>query len=170
MLQALRQKFEVFGENDGLTPADLVDHKVARIVLDPKHVVITLKSAGENSSELIEVSWSPRKTRELAQIDEARTNGHRPPNPRLVQAIVRAHVWLKLLTDGTYDTIEALGRAVGLHPKHIRNSVRLAYLSPAMTKSILRGDQRAALMLGDLDDAIALSWDNQQRQLGPIPK
>jgi hypothetical protein len=39
-----------------------------------------------------------------------------------------------------------------------------------MTKSILRGDQRAALMLGDLDDAIALSWDKQQRQLGPIPK
>jgi hypothetical protein len=85
-------------------------------VLDPKHVVITLKSAGENSSELIEVSWSPRKTRELAQIDEARSNGHRPPNPRLVQAIVRAYVWLKLLTDGTHGSIEALAPAVGLHP------------------------------------------------------
>ena len=97
-----------------------------------------------------------------------KANGHRPPNPRLVQAVVRAHVWLKLLTDGT--SIEALAVAVGRHPKHIRNAVRLAYLSPAMTKSILRGDQRAALMLGDLDDAIALSWDKQQRQLGPIPK
>jgi hypothetical protein len=137
-------------------------------VLDQKHVVITLKS--ENGSEPIEVPWSHRKTRELAQIDEARSNGHRPPNPRLVQAIIRAHVWLKLLTDGTHDSIEALARAVGLHPKHIRNSIRLAFLSPAMTKSILCGDHRAALMLGDLDDAIALSWDKQQRQLGPIPK
>ena len=140
------------------------------MVLDPKHVVITLKSAGENSSEPIEVPWSPRKTRELAQIDEAGSHGHRPPNPRLVQAIVRAHVWLKLLTDGTHDSIEALAGAVRLHPKHIRNSVRLAYLLPAMTKSILRGDQRAALRLGDLDDAVALSWDKQQQQLGPISK
>jgi hypothetical protein len=76
----------------------------------------------------------------------------------------------QLLTDGTYDSIEALARAVGYHPKHIRNSVRLGLLSPAVTKSILRGDQRAALMLGDLDDVIALSWDEQQRQLDPIPK
>jgi hypothetical protein len=158
VLLALRQKLAVLGENDGLTPADLVDHKVAHVVLDQKHVVITLKSAGENGSEPIEVRWSPRKTRELAQTDEAGSHGHRPPNPRLVQAVVRAHVWLKLLTDGTYDSIETLAVAVGLHPQHIRNLVRLAYLSPAMTNSILRGDQPAALMLGDLDDTIALSF------------
>jgi site-specific DNA recombinase len=170
VLQVVRQKFEVLGENNGLTPADLVDHKVARVVLNPKHIVITLKGAGENSSEPIEVPWSPRKTRELAQIDEARSNSHRPPNPRLVRAIIRAHVWLKLLTDGTHDSIEALAGAVGLHPKHIRNSIRLAFLAPAIIKSILRGEQRAALMLGDLDDAIALRWDKQKRQLGPIPK
>ena len=93
VLQALRQKFEVLGESNGLTPADLVDHKLARVVLDPKHVVITLKSAGENSSQPIEVPWSPRKTRDLAQIDEAAaSHGHRPSNPRLAQAVVRAHV------------------------------------------------------------------------------
>jgi DNA invertase Pin-like site-specific DNA recombinase len=168
VLQALRQKFEVLGESNGLTPADFVDHNVTRVVLDPKHVVITLKSAGENSSEPIEVPWSPRKTHDVAQVDEAIS--HRAPNPRLVQAIVRAHFWLKLLTNGTHDSIEALARSVGLHPKHIRNSLRLAFLSPAMIRSILWGGQRAALMLGDLDDAIALSWEKQQRQLGPIPK
>ena len=117
VLLALHQKFTVLDENNGFTPADLVDHTVARVVLDLKHIVITLKSAGENSSEPIEVPWSPRKTRELAQIDEAGSHGHRPPNPRLVQAIVRAHVWLKLLTDGTYDSIEALAVAVGLQPQ-----------------------------------------------------
>jgi len=41
--------------------ADLVDHTVARVVLDLKHIVITLKSAGENSSEPIEVPWSAQK-------------------------------------------------------------------------------------------------------------
>jgi len=57
----------------------------------------------------------------------------------LVQAVVRAHAWLKLLTDGTYDSIEALAPAVGLHPKHIRNLIRLAFLSPTATKAILDG-------------------------------
>jgi hypothetical protein len=158
VLLALRQKFAVLGENNG---ADLVDHKVARVVLDPKHVVIAPKSAGENSSEPIEVPWPPRKTHDVAQIDEAISNGHRPPNPRLVQAIVRAHVWLKLLTDGTHESIEALAGAVELHPKHIRNSIRLAFLSPTATKAILDGRQRATPTLGDLNEEIALSWHKQ---------
>jgi DNA invertase Pin-like site-specific DNA recombinase len=170
VLQALRQKFAVLDGNNGFTPADLVDRKVARVVFNQKHVVITLTSAGENSSEPIEVPWSPRKTSELAQINEAKSIGHRPPNPCLVQAIVRAHVWLKLLTDGTHDSIEALAGAVWLHPKHIRNSIRLAFLSPTATKAILDGQQRATLTLGDLNEDIALSWDKQQRQLGPVPK
>jgi hypothetical protein len=162
VLLALRQKFEALGENNGLTTADLIEHKVARVELDAKHVVITVKSAGGNISETIEVPWSPRKTRELAQINEAAaSHGHRPPNPRFVQAVVRAHVWLKLLTDGTHDSIEALASAVGLHPKHIRNSIRLAFLSPAATKAILDGQQRATLTLGDLDEDIALSWHKQ---------
>jgi hypothetical protein len=33
-----------------------------------------------------------------------------------------------------------------------------------------RGLERRHRAPGDLDDAIALSWDQQQRQLGPIPK
>ena len=70
-----------------------------------------------------------------------------------------ARTFLELLTDGTYDSVEALARAVGLHPKHIRNSSRLAFLSPTATKAILDGQQRATLTLGDLDEEIALSWD-----------
>jgi hypothetical protein len=54
VLQTLREKFAVLRGNNCLTPADLVAHTVARVVLDLKHIVITLKSAGENSSEPIE--------------------------------------------------------------------------------------------------------------------
>jgi site-specific DNA recombinase len=171
VLTALRQKFAESEESIIQTPADLVEQNIARIVLRPKHVVITLKSSGENSHAQIVLPWSPRKTRELAHIDElGASRGHRPPNPRLVQALARAHVWLKLLSDGTYGSIESLARAVDLHPKHVRNAVRLAFLSPAIIKSIICGDQRAALTLGDLADAVALSWEKQQRQLGSIPK
>jgi hypothetical protein len=170
VLRALRQQLADSAETIPPAPAEVVERKVARIVLHPNQAIITLKST-ENSWKPIEVPWSPRQPRALARIDESgASNGQRPPNSRLVQAIVRAHVWLKLLRDGTYHTVESLARAVGLHPKIIRKGVRLAFLSPTITKSILCGDQRAALMLGDLDDAIALSWDKQQRQLGPIPK
>ena len=61
VLQNLRKKFAVLDGNNGLTPADLVARTVARVVLDLKHIVITLKSAGENSSEPIGVPWSAQK-------------------------------------------------------------------------------------------------------------
>src|SRR5512146_992113 len=67
----------------------------------------------------------------------------------------------------TPPAFEALAGAVGLHPKHIRNSIRLAFLSPTATKAILDGQQRATLMFGDLDEDIALSWHKQQRQQEP---
>jgi site-specific DNA recombinase len=161
VLRALRQKFGSLGQN-GLTPADLVEETVARIALQPKHIVITLKNSDENNSESIDVPWSARNTRELAQIDEAGA-GQRTLDKRLVLALVRAHAWLKLLSNGTYDSIETLARGVHLHPKHIRKAVRLAFLSAAITKSILCGNQSAALTLSDLDEIIALSWKEQQR-------
>ena len=159
VLNALRQKFAESVETIVDITADLIEQNVARIVLRAKHVVIALKSSAENGSEPIEVPWWPRQTRELAQIDEVgASSGHRPPNPRLVQAVVRAHAWLKLYPKGTYGSIDSLARAVDLHPKHVRNAVRLAFLSPAIIKSIIYGDQRTNLTLGDLAKAVGLSW------------
>jgi DNA invertase Pin-like site-specific DNA recombinase len=169
VLRALRQQTADSEEPIAHTPAELVESKLGRVVLWPNHAIITLKNSSENSSKPIEVPWSPRQTRALARIDEiGASNGHRPPNPRLVQAIVRAHVWLKQLSDGTYDTVESLARAVDLHPKIIRKGIRLAFLSPAATKTILDGQQRATMTLGDLDEAIGLSWDKQQQQLNSL--
>jgi site-specific DNA recombinase len=170
VLEAVRRKFAESGETVACTAVDLIEQNVARIVLGAERVVIALTSSDKNVSTPIEVPWSPRQTRELAQIEIAASSGHRPPNPRLVQAVIRAHAWLKLLTDGTYNSVESLARAVDLHPKHVRNAIRLAFLSPAIIRSIVYGDQRAKLLLGDLAKAVAYSWDKQQRQLRPIAK
>jgi DNA invertase Pin-like site-specific DNA recombinase len=171
VLDAVRRQFGESRNNGGHTANDLIEQSVARIVLQPKQVVIVLKSSGENGSDPIEVPWSPRHKRELAQIDEgSASNGHGPPNPRLVQAVVRAHAWLKLLADGTYDSIESLARAVDLHPKHVRNAIRMAFLSPAITRSIIHGRQRPSLLLGDLTRAVAFSWAKQQQQLSAVPE
>jgi site-specific DNA recombinase len=167
VLDTVRQKFAESRNTGGHTAADLIEKNVARIVLQPKQIVIVLTSSGEAGSNPIEVPWSPRQNRELAQIDEVgASNSHGPPNPRLVQAVVRAHAWLKLLADGSHDSIESLARSVDLHPKHVRNAIRLAFLSPAIIKSIVYGDQRTNLLLGDLAKAVGFSWAMQQQQLG----
>jgi site-specific DNA recombinase len=128
VLKALRQKFAELEDNIAHSPADLIEQTIARITLHPNGLTITLKDLGQNSPAAIDVPWLPRKKRELAQIDQTGvSNRVRPPNPRLVHAVVRANVWLKLLFDGTHDSIESLARAVDLHPKVIRKALRLAF-------------------------------------------
>jgi hypothetical protein len=70
-----------------------------------------------------------------------------------VQAVVRAHLWLKLLQDGTYGSIEELGRAVKMHPKNIRLGLRLALLAPKIMSAILHGNDRRAMASKDLNQA-----------------
>jgi hypothetical protein len=44
----------------------------------------------------------------------------------LIHAIARAHAWLRLLADGSYDSIERLAESVEPTPKAIRNTIGLA--------------------------------------------
>ena len=120
-------------------------------MLHPDRVTITLKGSGHDNTPPIEARWSPRNKRELARLDETGADArHRQPDPRLVQAVVRAHAWLKLLSDGTHHSVGSLAEAVGLHPKVIRKAIRLAFLAPNVTKAVLFGQQRAAMKLGNI--------------------
>jgi hypothetical protein len=69
---------------------------------------------------VIEFSWAKERRRDPVQIAAA-TDVERTvvPNPAFVQAVIRAHSWIKLLTDGTYNSIESLAKAIDLHPKVI---------------------------------------------------
>jgi hypothetical protein len=79
-----------------------------------------------------------------------------------VQAVVRAHLWLKQLQDGTYRSIEELGRAVKIHPKNIRLGLRLAFLAPRLKKVLIQGNQQAGKTSKGLSDtADRLSWRDQ---------
>lgn len=87
------------------------------------------------------------------------------PNAELVQGLVRAHVWIKLLSAGKYKSIEALAAAAKLHPKVIRNRLRLAFLAPAITNQILSGEQPVSLTLKALDRTMSLSWKEQRERV-----
>ena len=87
------------------------------------------------------------------------------PNLSLIQSVVRAHVWTQNLHDGTYETIEALAEANGLHPKVIRLALRLAFLSPEVTSGILEGRQQTGLSLGKIPKLLPLPWTEHQSLL-----
>ena len=79
-------------------------------------------------------------------------------NPQLVQAIVRAHAWLELLTNGTYNSMKSLARSVDLHPKVIRSRIRLAFLAPNVTREFLKVSQPLLKDVNDLAASIEFGW------------
>jgi hypothetical protein len=59
-----------------------------------------------------------------------------------------------------------LAEANRLHPKVIRQALRLAFLSPNVTSVILAGSQPAALSLARIPKLLPLPWTEHRRLLG----
>jgi hypothetical protein len=70
------------------------------------------------------------------------------------------------LQDGSYRSIEQLAKANSLHPKVVRQGLRLAFLAPEVTSAILEGRQPKGLKLTQIPKLLPLSWDQHQRLLG----
>ena len=87
-------------------------------------------------------------------------------NESLIQSIVRAHAWVDCLRDGTYKSIEQLAEENRLHPKVVRQGLRLAFLSPEVTWAILEGRQPLGLSLAQIPKLLPLSWVEHRRLLG----
>jgi len=155
-------------DSDGIAPRTLLEHKIARVVVHPKHVSITRRQMGDSQGRPIDIPWSSARKRDFVHIDDKNAVEGRAPNSELVEGLVRAHVWLKLLSNGKYDSIEALAAAAKLHPKIIRNRLRLAFLAPSVTGAILTGKQPNALTLKALDATMSLSWKDQMARVSGV--
>jgi hypothetical protein len=82
-----------------------------------------------------------------------------PPDPKLLQAVVRAHAWLRDLKSGNCASIEDLAETVKLHPKVVRQNLRLAFLAPSITTNV--PEQRSFSLLSEIPIQLALSWTDQ---------
>jgi hypothetical protein len=81
----------------------------------------------------------------------------------LVKALARAHRWRQMLLDGEATSIEAIAMRFGLDRGHVGLVLNLAFLSPDVTRAILRGEQQPGLRLTHLlATDLPLSWDQQQ--------
>jgi site-specific DNA recombinase len=163
VLAALKTR-QQHGQSDS-APASIGD--VDRVVIARDHVLITTAGAADRdgANQEFRIAWST-KTKDAAVAMEDNGVPEAARNESLIQSIVRAHTWMHGLREGTYDSIERLAEANGLHPKVIRQNLRLAFLSPDITSVILEGTQPAGLSLARIPKLLPLPWTEHHRLLG----
>jgi site-specific DNA recombinase len=145
--------------SDGTSTVEMLE----RAVIARGRLLITIAGTANNEARTVSQEWSPKpkdsatEAPDIASLEETRNQG-------LTQSIARAHAWLRSLSDGTYTSVEQLAANIGLHPKVVRQALRLAFLAPAVTSTILEGRQ-PALSLAQIPKLLPLSWTEQQRLL-----
>ncbi|WP_426528386.1 hypothetical protein [Bradyrhizobium sp. McL0615] len=108
----------------------------------------------------IKIPWQQKpKARAPAQVQFASTDAG--PDPKLVKAIVRAHVWLGHLSSGQYKSIEDLAVAAGYNAKVIRQGLRLAFLAPTTMESVINGEP--SVRLSQIPKLLPLRWRDQHQ-------
>ena len=91
----------------------------------------------------------------------------RRPDPSLIKVLVRAHDWwARLLSGGAASTAD-IAREENITRRYVNQLMRLAFLDPAITKSILDGTQPVELTAKTLSNrpAIPHLWSEQWRFL-----
>jgi site-specific DNA recombinase len=161
IVSAMRERFANLGD---MNDKELVSDQIQRIVLGKTKLLITVKTS-DATGNIIELGrpQSPTSSRARIETENCQLDGE--PDVSLIDALGRAHLWLKALTDGTYKSIEELANIAKWNPKVVRKALRLAFLAPDITEAIILGSQRHSLSVSELQGITALAWDEQRRLL-----
>jgi site-specific DNA recombinase len=161
---AVRTALETHQQNGGIDSSPFPIEQVERVVITRDRVLITTVGAPGKLGREIRGQWSPMAKGATS------VEGHDVPdvtrNEGLIQSVVRTHTWLHDLRENTYDSIEQLAEANGLHPKVVRQNLRLAFLSPDLTSAILEGTEPTDLSLARIPKLLPLSWREHRYLLG----
>jgi site-specific DNA recombinase len=162
---AVRSALALHQQTGSVDDAPLDIEQVQRVVVARDRLSIAfLDSEEHDTKRQIQVPWSCAPLDSAAVIDSKNAPGE-IRDEGLIQAIVRAHVWLRQLADGTHKSVEVLAETNGIHPKVVRQALRLAFLSSEITSAILEGRQPVTLALARIPKLLPLPWATQQRLL-----
>jgi DNA invertase Pin-like site-specific DNA recombinase len=153
------------GQRKKLAEAGSIFERIERVTLGATCIEITAdisNSAGMTEVRSFEIPWMPNAKPDVTKLELAET---RKSDQKLLQAVVRAHVWLRELSSGRHPSIESLAQSVKMNPKVIRQAVRLAFLAPETTQVILQGNQAAHLSLRAMPFSLPLSWNEQNEAM-----
>jgi len=142
--------------------------------IDPHAVIGEVDSAGSDRAEqrqhdsvTISVPMTLRRRGAEAKLVLEGQSPSRKPDDGLVEALVRAHVLLGMLTDGSGRTIAEVANETGIHVADVSRILPLAYLAPKITDAILRGRQPVELTARALmRDDLPHLWTDQLQQFG----
>lgn len=152
------------------TLADLVT--TVRLFPDRIEIVLRTQSLNEALSPdtsptitIAEPITFARRGSELKILIPASGPPEPEPDPALIKAIAQAHRWWRDLTNGTYGHVRELAEAYDTHERYVGFVLRLAFLSPELTKQILAGTQPLDLTLHHLlkKADIPGSWHGQKK-------
>jgi site-specific DNA recombinase len=145
-------------------PTDAIWDRVERAVVGVKGIVVTINSTNndDRAAETINIPWTSKKP---DRTDTSALPRDHEPDQKLLQAVVRAHAWLAALANDRVSSIEELAGKTEIHPKVMREALKLAFLAPDIVTSIFAGDARFGL--AGLRAVSALSWKNQRKELSP---
>lgn len=101
-------------------------------------------------------------------IDGELSSGRKGPDPSLVRLIVRAHHLREKLVRGEGASLGEIASREGVERSYLTRLIRLALLSPDITKAILDGRQPPGLTASRLmrDTRFPLEWRAQRKALG----
>lgn len=86
----------------------------------------------------------------------------------MVKIIARGHRWHRLLSGGSFNTIEDLAAAEKISPSYVSRVTRLAFLAPGIIEAILDGKQPAHLTMKGLLAPCPAEWSQQQSHFAEI--
>jgi hypothetical protein len=109
--------------------------------------------------QAVEIPWTVERT-------DCHNNSNlsvREPDQKLLQALARAHAWLSDLANDRFASVADLASKANIHPKVMREALKMAFLAPDIGTSIFTGD--ATFELTALRKVSALSWQSQREEL-----
>lgn len=89
------------------------------------------------------------------------------PAPALIKAIARAHDWFDRLTSGQAPSVQAIAKSENLTPSYVTRVLRLAFLAPDLTETILDGRQAFHITADRLTlrEDLPMRWEQQRARL-----
>ena len=157
---------------------DLIKHHVARIVLRPRSIEISLngeppddhedksQAATDDERRSISVPWSPPVAQRRKGVFHLPTALNLDPRDRevLLTAIAKAHCWMDDLIDGRVQSFEEIAEREQKVVRHIKFLAPLAFLSPRIVSAIANGDVPAGVTVSGLVRSLPRQWAEQERR------
>jgi DNA invertase Pin-like site-specific DNA recombinase len=155
---AVRRKLEEQGVS-----TEAVWDRIERAVVGAKGIIVTINSTSNDDmpTEMIKIPWASERP---IRPDSSTLPPEREPDQKLLQAFVRAHAWLSDLANDRFSSVEELASKADIHPKVMREALKMAFVAPDIVTSIFEGE--SAFELADLRKvSAALSWQSQCNEL-----